>query len=67
MTDQESVDEPGPEPDPPAGRSVPALPSMAEMVREIDQDRRHERYLVRAAVVAAVVIALAVAVRLVWG
>jgi hypothetical protein len=53
--------------DPPAGQAVPVVPDDAVMIREIDQDRRHERYLVRAALVACVVIAIALTIRLVWG
>jgi hypothetical protein len=37
------------------------------MSREIVTDRRHERYLVRAALVAVVVIAIAVMIRVMWG
>jgi len=50
-----------------AGQTVPLVPDDAVMIREIDQDRRHERYLVRAALVACIVIAMALAIRLVWG
>jgi hypothetical protein len=53
--------------DPPAGQAVPVVPDDAVLIREIDQDRRHERYLVRAALVACVVIAIALTIRLVWG
>ena len=55
------------DPKPVGGQLVPEVPENAEMSREIDRDRRHERYLVRAAVVAVLVIAIAVAIRLVWG
>jgi len=51
----------------PVGPVVPAVPSEREMVDEIDRDRRHERYLVRAALVAALVIGLALTVREIWG
>jgi len=51
----------------PVGPVVPAVPSEREMVDEIDHDRRHERYLVRAALVAALVIGLALTVRVIWG
>lgn len=57
MTDSKPVD----------SELVPPLPSEAEMSREIVRDRRHERYLVRAAIVAVLVIAIAVAVRVVFG
>jgi hypothetical protein len=50
-----------------AGRAVPPVPDDAVMIREIEDDRRHERYLVRAALVACVVIAIALAIRTVWG
>ena len=53
--------------DPAAGQAVPVVPDDAVMIREIDRDRRHERYLVRAALVACVVIAMALTIRLVWG
>ena len=53
--------------DPAAGRAVPVVPDDAVMIGEIDRDRRHERYLVRAALVACIVIAMALAIRLVWG
>ena len=51
----------------PAGLVVPALPSEQEMVDEIDRDRRHERYLVRAALVATLIFGLALTVRAIWG
>ena len=51
----------------PAASPTPALPSEQEMIDEIDNDRRHERYLLRAGLVAALVIALALAVRAKWG
>ena len=47
--------------------AVPVVPDDAVMIREIDRDRRHERYLLRAALVACIVIAIALAIRLVWG
>ena len=50
-----------------ADLTTPALPSEQEMIDEIDNDRRHERYLLRAGLVAALVIALALAVRAKWG
>jgi len=50
-----------------AAQAVPVVPDDAVMIREIDQDRRHERYLLRAALVACLVIAIALAIRLVWG
>ena len=50
-----------------AGQAVPIMPDGEVMIREIDEDRRHERYLVRAALVAVVVIAIALTIRLVWG
>jgi hypothetical protein len=65
MSNPQQVDETGPVV--PAGPMVPALPSKQEMVDEIDHDRRHERYLVRAALVAALVIGLALSVRAMWG
>jgi hypothetical protein len=37
------------------------------MSNEIVRDRRHERYLLRAAAVAVLIIAIAVAVRVIWG
>ena len=51
----------------PAASTTPALPSEQQMIGEIDNDRRHERYLLRAGLVAALVIALALAVRAKWG
>ena len=51
----------------PAGQLVPPVPSEAEMSREIVRDRRHERYLVRAAIIAVLIIAIAIAVRVSWG
>ena len=64
MSDPQPVDETGPVP---AGSMDPALPSKQEMVDEIDHDRRHERYLVRAALVATLIIGLALTVRAIWG
>ena len=51
----------------PAASTTPALPSEQQMIGEIANDRRHERYLLRAGLVAALVIALALAVRAKWG
>ena len=48
-------------------QAVPVVPDEQEMTREIDQDRRHERFLIRAALVAAVIIVIALAVRVIWG
>ena len=66
-----AVELPPAEPPPPsgsvAGQAVPIVPDDTVMIDEIDQDRRHERYLVRAAFVASVVIAIALAIRMVWG
>ena len=50
-----------------AGQAVPIVPDDTVMILEIDRDRRHERYLVRAALVACIVIAVALAIRMVWG
>jgi len=52
---------------PAGGELVPVVPTDAEMSREINLDRRHERYLVRATFIAVLVIAIAVAIRLIWG
>jgi len=65
MSNPQPVGETGPVV--PAGLVVPALPSEQEMVDEIDRDRRHERYLVRAALVATLVIGVALTVRARWG
>lgn len=51
----------------PVAATIPVVADDAVMISEIDQDRRHERYLVRAAVVACIVIAIALTIRLVWG
>jgi hypothetical protein len=55
------------DPRPVAGELIPEVPSEDEMSREIVRDRRHERYLVHAALVAVLVIAIAVMVRVMWG
>jgi hypothetical protein len=65
MSNPQPISETGPQV--PAGPVAPALPSEQEMIGEIDNDRRHERYLLRAALVATLVIGLALAVRVVWG
>ncbi len=49
------------------GQAVPLVPDDAVMIREIDRDRRHERYLLRAALVACIVIGIALTIRMVWG
>ena len=45
---------------------TPDMPDEAAMMAEIDTDRRHERFLLRAALVAAIVVALALSARLLW-
>ncbi|HEY4991971.1 MAG TPA: hypothetical protein VII33_07775 [Nakamurella sp.] len=57
----------GPDRGPTPRQAVPVVPDEQEMTREIDQDRRHERFLIRAALVAAVIIVIALAVRVIWG
>ncbi len=42
-------------------------PDEARLAAEIGADRRHERFLVRAAAIAAVLVAVAITARLVWG
>ncbi len=42
------------------------LPDEAHLKAEIDDDRRHERYLVRAALVGAILIAIVITARLMW-
>ncbi|MET0862979.1 MAG: hypothetical protein ABWZ98_01460 [Nakamurella sp.] len=46
---------------------VPEVPDEAAMVAEIDADRRHERFLIRAAIIAVLIVAVAISVRLIWG
>lgn len=43
-----------------------ALPDEARLLAEIGDDRRHERFLVRAAFVAALLVALAITTRMLW-
>lgn len=42
------------------------IPDEARMAAEIDDDRHHELFLVRAAVIAALLVALVIAARVVW-
>ena len=42
------------------------IPDEARLWTEIDEDRHHERFLVRAALVAAILVALVITARLVW-
>lgn len=50
-----------------AGAFVPPdMPDEETMITEIHHDRKHERYLVRAALIAAAGVAIVILVRL-WG
>lgn len=42
------------------------LPDEADLKAEIGADRRHERFLVRAALVAAVLVAVVITTRMIW-
>jgi hypothetical protein len=44
----------------------PNVPDEATMKAEIDQDRRHERFLVRAALIAVIAVAIVISVRFLW-
>lgn len=49
---------------PVAALVVPALPNPEQQVAEVDNDRRHERFLVRAAVIATLLVAAVIWTRL---
>lgn len=42
------------------------LPEQARLRAEIGEDRRHERFLVRAALVAAILVAIVITTRVIW-
>lgn len=48
------------------GPAAIELPDPARMRAEIGADRRHERFLVRAALVAAVLVAVMITTRMIW-
>jgi len=44
----------------------PKVPDEATMTAEINADRRHERFLLRAALIAVIVVAILISVRFLW-
>jgi hypothetical protein len=44
----------------------PKVPDEATMTAEINHDRRHERFLLRAALIAVILVAVLISVRLLW-
>ena len=66
MTEPQSATRPAPTPEPATETVGFDLPDEARLRAEIGEDRRHERFLIRAAVVAAILVALVIMTRTIW-
>ncbi len=66
MSEPQSPTRPAPTPEPVTGTVGVDLPDEARMRAEIVDDRRHERFLVRAAFVAAILVAMVITTRMIW-
>jgi hypothetical protein len=66
MTEPQSVIRPAPTPEPATDTRGFELPDEARLRAEIVEDRRHERFLVRAALVAAILVAIVITTRMIW-
>jgi hypothetical protein len=66
MTEPQSATRPAPTPEPATETLGFELPDDACLLAEIGDDRRHERFLVRAALVAAILVALVIMTRMIW-
>ncbi len=66
MTEPQSATRPPPTPEPATETIGFDLPDEARLRAEIGDDRRHERFLVRAALVAAILVAMVIATRMIW-
>ena len=66
MTEPRSTTRPAPTPEPATETVGFDLPDEARMRAEIGDDRLHERFLVRAALVAAILVAIVITTRMIW-
>ena len=66
MTEPQSATRPAPTPEPATDTLGFELPDEARLRVEIGEDRLHERFLVRAALVAAILVALVIMTRTIW-
>ncbi len=66
MTEPHSATQPVPTPEPATEAIGFDVPDEARLTAEIGDDRRHERFLVRAALVASILVAMVIATRLIW-
>ncbi len=66
MTEPQSATQPVSAPDPASETVGFDLPDEARLRAEIGDDRRHERFLVRAALVAAILVAIMIMTRVIW-
>jgi hypothetical protein len=66
MTEPQSATQPAPTPEPATETLGFDLPDEARLRAEIGDDRLHERFLVRAALVAAILVAIVITTRMIW-
>ena len=66
MTEPQSATQPAPTPEPATETVGFDLPDEARLRAEIGDDRHHERFLVRAALVAALLVAIVIMTRVLW-
>ena len=66
MTEPRGATRPAPTPEPATDTLGFELPDEARLRAEIGEDRLHERFLVRAALVAAILVALVIMTRTIW-
>jgi hypothetical protein len=66
MTEPQGASQPIPTPEPATETVGFDLPDEARLRAEIGDDRRHERFLVRAALVAAILVATVITTRMIW-
>lgn len=66
MTEPRSAAQPPPTQEPATETVGFDLPDDARLRAEIGDDRLHERFLVRAALVAAILVAIVITARMIW-
>lgn len=66
MTEPQSATQRAPTPEPATETVGFDLPDEASLRAEIGDDRLHERFLVRAALVAAILVAVVITTRTIW-
>jgi hypothetical protein len=66
MTEPQNATQPALTPQPATETDGFALPDDARLRAEIGEDRLHERFLVRAALVATILVATVIATRVIW-